>query len=160
MLKRHLVAGAVALAVGGFALGTPAEADSGVKTGLLTCNVDSGWGFVFGSSRDLKCNYSGSSGHHEHYTGHIAKYGVDIGYLQGGVIVWGVLAPTTDLKAGALAGDYGGATGGASVGVGVDANVLVGGFGKSITLQPISIEGDKGLNVAAGIASITLHHVP
>jgi hypothetical protein len=85
---------------------------------------------------------------------------VDIGYLQGGVIVWGVLAPTTDLKAGALAGDYGGATGGASVGVGVDANVLVGGFGKSITLQPISVEGDKGLNVAAGIASITLHAEP
>jgi hypothetical protein len=160
MLRQYLVAGAVTLAVGACALATPATADTTVKTGVLTCNVDSGWGFVFGSSRDLKCNYSGSSGHHEHYSGHIAKYGVDIGYLQGGVIVWGVLAPTNDLKAGALAGDYGGATGGASVGVGVDANVLVGGFNRSITLQPISVEGDKGLNVAAGIASITLHAEP
>jgi hypothetical protein len=152
-----LVAGAAILAIGAV---TSAKADTTVKTGLLTCNVESGWGFVFGSSRDLKCNYSGTGGHHEHYNGHIAKYGVDIGYLQGGVIVWGVLAPTTDLATGALAGDYGGATAGASVGVGADANVLVGGFNKSITLQPISVEGDKGLNVAAGIASITLHHVP
>jgi hypothetical protein len=160
MLKGHLVASAVVLAMGAVALGTPAKADATVKTGVLTCNVDSGWGFIFGSSRDLKCNYSGTGGHHEHYTGHIAKYGVDIGYVQGGVIVWGVLAPTTDLAAGALAGDYGGATGGASVGIGGDANVLVGGFNKSITLQPLSLEGDKGLNVAAGIAAVTLHAEP
>jgi hypothetical protein len=158
MLRQYLVAGAAILAMGACALGTPAKADSTVKAGVLTCNVDSGWGFVFGSSRDLKCTYSGS-GRNEHYSGHIAKYGVDIGYLQGGVIVWGVLAPTNTLAAGALAGDYGGATGGASVGVGVDANVLVGGFNKSITLQPVSLEGDKGLNVAAGIAAVTLHHV-
>ena len=157
MLRQHLVATAAILTMGAFALGTPAKADANVKAGVLTCNVDSGWGFIFGSSRDLKCNYSGSDGHHEHYTGHIAKYGVDIGYLQGGVIVWGVLAPTTTLAAGALGGDYGGAAGGASVGVGVDANVLFGGFNKSITLQPVSVEGDKGLNVAAGIAAVTLH---
>ena len=160
MQRQFLVASAAFLAMGAFALGTPAKADTGVKAGVLTCNVESGWGFVFGSSRDLKCNYSGSGGRHEHYSGHIAKYGVDIGYLQGGVIVWGVVAPTADLKAGALAGDYGGATGGASVGVGGDANVLVGGFDRSIALQPVSLEGDKGLNVAAGIAAVTLHAEP
>jgi hypothetical protein len=160
MLKQYLIASAAILATGACAFGTPAKADSGVKAGVLTCNVESGWGFVFGSSRDLKCHYSGSDGHHEHYNGHIAKYGVDIGYLQGGVIVWGVVAPTATLAAGALSGDYGGATGGASVGVGVDANVLVGGFNKSIALQPVSIEGDKGLNVAAGIAQVTLQAAP
>jgi hypothetical protein len=159
MLNQYLVASAVTLAMGAFALGTPAKADTTVKAGVLTCNVESGWGLVFGSSRDLKCNYSGS-GRHEHYSGHIAKYGVDIGYLQGGVIVWGVVAPATDLKAGALAGDYGGATAGASVGVGGNANVLVGGFNRSIALQPVSVEGDKGLNVAAGIAAVTLHAEP
>ena len=160
MLRQNLVASAAVLAMGAFALGAPAKADTTVKAGVLTCNVDSGWGFIFGSSRDLKCNYSGSGGRHEHYSGHIAKYGVDIGYLQGGVIVWGVVAPTTDLKAGALAGDYGGATAGASVGVGGNANVLVGGFNRSIALQPVSVEGDKGLNVAAGIAAVTLHAEP
>jgi hypothetical protein len=160
MSRKYLVASAAILAVGVFSLGTPVKADGTVKAGVLTCNVDSGWGFVFGSSRELKCTYSASDGHREHYAGHIAKYGVDIGYLQGGVIVWGVLAPTTTLAAGALSGDYGGATGGASVGVGVDANVLVGGFNKSIALQPVSVEGDKGLNVAAGIAQVTLHAAP
>ena len=160
MLRQNLVASAAILALGAFALGAPAKADTTVKAGVLTCNVDSGWGFIFGSSRDLKCNYSGSGGRHEHYSGHIAKYGVDIGYLQGGVIVWGVVAPTTDLKAGALAGDYGGATAGASVGVGGNANVLVVGFNRSIALQPVSVEGDKGLNVAAGIAAVTLHAEP
>jgi len=160
MLRQNLVASAAILAMGALALAAPAKADTSVKAGVLTCNVDSGWGLVFGSSRDLKCNYSGSGGRHEHYSGHIAKYGVDIGYLQGGVIVWGVVAPTADLKAGALAGDYGGATGGASVGVGATANVLVGGFNRSIALQPVSVEGDKGLNVAAGIAAVTLHAEP
>jgi len=159
MIRQYFAVGAAALAVSACALATPAKADASVKAGVLTCNVESGWGFIFGSSRDLKCNYSGS-GRHEHYTGHIAKYGVDIGYVQGGVIVWGVLAPTDTLAPGALAGDYGGATGGASVGVGADANVLIGGSTKSISLQPLSVEGDKGLNVAAGIAAVTLHAEP
>ena len=151
---------ALTLAVAGLALGTiavetPARADAAVKAGVLTCHVDSGWGFVFGSTRGLRCTYSGG-GRNEHYAGKISKFGVDIGYLQSGVIVWGVFAPTTDLGAGALNGDYGGATGGASVGVGADANVLIGGSRREISLQPLSLEGDKGLNVAAGIAAITL----
>jgi Protein of unknown function (DUF992) len=135
---------------------TPAPADATVKAGVLTCHVSSGWGFVFGSSRSLRCTYSGS-GRVEHYTGQIKKWGVDIGYVQSGVIVWGVFAPTTDLGRGALVGGYGGASGGASVGLGADANVLVGGSNREISLQPVSLEGDRGLNVAAGIASITLH---
>ncbi len=57
---------------------------------------------------------------------------------------------------GSLAGNYGGVTAGATVGVGLGANVLVGGSNNSIALQPLSIEGNTGLNVAAGIADITL----
>jgi Protein of unknown function (DUF992) len=153
--KSALTLAVAGLALGTIALDTPARADAAVKAGVLTCHVDSGWGFVFGSSRSLRCTYSGS-GRNEHYSGKISKFGVDIGYLQSGVIVWGVFAPTTDLGAGALSGDYGGATGGASVGVGADANVLVGGSTREISLQPLSLEGDKGLNVAAGIASVSL----
>ena len=96
----------------------------------------------------------------EHYSGNINKFGVDIGYTQGGVIVWGVIAPTSSLAPGALSGDYGGVTASATVGVGVGANVLLGGFNKSITLQPVSIEGNSGLNVAAGIAGVTLKYEP
>jgi len=96
----------------------------------------------------------------ERYVGHIRKFGVDIGFQAGGVIVWGVFAPTTGLPKGALGGDYGGATASAAVGVGAGGNVLVGGFQRSITLQPLSIEGTTGLNVAAGIAEVTLEPQP
>ncbi|MGO8866781.1 MAG: DUF992 domain-containing protein [Alphaproteobacteria bacterium] len=157
MLRKFALAiGAAALAVGVFALPTGAHAQTGVKVGTLTCNVSSGWGFVFGSSRSLRCVYAPVQGAPEHYAGHVNKYGVDVGYTAGGVLVWGVIAPTSTLAPDALAGHYGGVTASATVAVGVGANVLVGGFNKSITLQPVSIEGNTGLNVAAGIAEITL----
>jgi len=157
--KFALAIGAV-LALGLVAFGTETKAQNGVKIGSLTCNVSSGWGFVFGSSRSLRCVYSPVQGPPEHYAGHINKYGVDIGYVKGGVLVWGVIAPTSSLAPGALAGDYGGVTGSATVAVGVGANVLVGGFNKSITLQPLSIEGNTGLNVAGGVAAVSLKYEP
>jgi uncharacterized protein DUF992 len=147
---------ALGLAAGSFILGTPAHAQ-GVRVGVLTCNVSSGFGFVFGSSRAVNCTFSpGPGARPEHYTGAINKFGVDIGYLQGGVIVWGVFAPTANLGPCSLAGTYAGATGSATIGVGLGANVLVGGSANSIALQPVSIEGTTGLNVAAGIAEMSL----
>jgi hypothetical protein len=155
--KLSLAMAAAVVAVGALALSTQAPAQpAGVKAGILTCNVSSGWGFVFGSSRSLRCTYSPKPGVAEHYAGRVQKFGVDIGYVSSAVIVWGVIAPTSDLSPGALSGDYVGATASASVGVGVGANVLVGGFNKSVTLQPVSIEGNQGLNVAAGIGAINL----
>lgn len=138
----------------------PAPAPSGggatVRAGYLTCHVAAGWGFIFGSSRKVNCAYALQPGYTEYYTGSITKFGADIGYLQSGVILWAVLAPTTNLGQGALSGHYGGATASAAVGVGAGANVLVGGFNSSIALQPVSIEGQNGLNVAAGVAALTL----
>src|SRR6201995_5497101 len=156
--KFRLMMGAAALAAGALALaGSAQAAPHGVKVGTLTCNVASGWGFVFGSSKDLRCVFQGNNHHADHYTGSISKFGVDIGYTEGGVLVWGVVAPTSDVRKGALEGDYAGATASATVGVGLGANVLIGGLDKSIALQPLSMEGNKGLNVAAGIGSISLH---
>jgi Protein of unknown function (DUF992) len=150
-----------AVAVAGLAIASTADAaPSGIRVGDLTCNVASGWGFVFGSSKDLHCTYRGSNGHREHYIGAISKFGVDVGYTEGGVLVWGVVAPTSDVRKGALEGDYAGASASATVGVGVGANVLLGGLDKSIALQPLSVEGNKGLNVAAGIGSISLKAAP
>ncbi len=154
-------AAAAALAIGALALAAPARADTaGVKAGVLSCNVDSGWGFIFGSTRELKCSFSQDHGALERYIGHINEFGVDIGYQSGGVIVWAVFAPTADVGQGSLAGAYGGVSGSASVGVGAGANVLIGGFQRSITLQPVSIEGIAGLNVAAGISQVTLVYQP
>jgi len=159
MLKKvGLAIGAIGLAAGLAAQGTPAQAQ-GVRVGTLSCNVAGGWGFVFGSSKALHCSFSPASGQPDHYNGTISKFGVDVGYTKEGVLVWAVLAPTTNVAPGALAGSYGGATASATAGVGAGANLLVGGSNQTISLQPLSIEGNTGLNVAAGIAAITLRHV-
>src|ERR1700687_3644594 len=92
------------------------------------------------------------------HTGSISKFGADIGYLESAVILWAVAAPTNDLSPGALAGHYGGVQASVALGVGAGANVLLGGFHKSIALQPVSVEDQNGLNVAAGIAELTLHY--
>jgi hypothetical protein len=160
MLRKFgLAITAAVFAVGAFAYDstTPTQAQSGVSAGTLRCNVASGWGFVFGSSRDLRCTYS-RPGSVEYYNGTIRKFGVDIGYTGGGALVWGVFAPTATPATGALSGDYAGATASATVAVGVGANVLAGGSDNTISLQPLSVEGNTGLNVAAGIGAITLNY--
>jgi hypothetical protein len=151
------IATAVMIAI---ALCTPSahaeEHKIAVRAGYLTCHVASGWGFIFGSSREVKCAYTLDKNYTEYYTGSITKWGADVGYLSSAVMLWAVVAPTTNLGEGALAGHYGGATASVALGIGAGANVLVGGFKKSIALQPVSIEGQNGLNVAAGIAELTL----
>jgi hypothetical protein len=150
-----------AIAAAGLSVASVANAaPAGIKVGELTCNVSSGFGFIFGSSKDLHCTFRPSRHPREHYTGTVNKFGVDIGYTEGGILVWGVFAPASDIAPGALSGTYAGASADASIGVGLGANVLVGGLNKSIALQPLSIEGERGLNVAAGIGSISLHSAP
>lgn len=156
MSKGLRVAAALAMAVGlSSAFAGSATAQGGVQVGTLTCNASGAWGFIFGSTRDLACTFA-APGRVEYYRGQIAKFGVDIGYTQGGVLIWTVVAPTAVLRPGDLAGTYGGATASATVGIGVGANALVGGSNNSIALQPLSIETNRGLNVAAGVASMSL----
>ena len=155
--KAFLTVGGAAAIAAVLAMTGSADA-AGVKIGVLSCHVSSGWGFIFGSSKDLRCEYSGNR-YAERYVGAVSKFGVDIGYTAGGVLVWNVFAPTAGIRRGALAGSYAGATASATVGLGAGANVLVGGSDRSISLQPLSIEGNSGLNVAAGIGSITLRFV-
>ena len=160
MLRKLAIAiCALGLSAGTAILATPAQAQ-GVKAGALTCNVASGFGFIFGSSKAVNCTFSPNGGPPQHYVGSIDKFGVDIGYVQSAVIIWAVLAPTTNPGPGSLAGTYAGATASATVGVGVGANVLVGGSGNSISLQPLSIEGNTGLNVAGGVAELNLTYQP
>jgi Protein of unknown function (DUF992) len=135
-----------------------AEAKTGVKIGILSCGVEGGVGFIIGSSKGVDCVYQPASGaRSEHYTGSIGKLGVDIGVTQQAVLAWAVFAPGKTNK-GALKGSYTGASAEATVVVGLGANVLVGGFKKGINLQPISVQGQSGLNVAAGIGSLKLDY--
>jgi Protein of unknown function (DUF992) len=129
----------------------------GVKVGLLECKVSSGFGFIVGSSRDVNCVYSpAKGGNKQYYDGSIKKFGVDIGYVSEATIMWAVTAPNWDVKEGALAGDYVGGTASVAAGYGAGANALVGGGGKSFALQPVSVEGQKGIAISAGIGDLTL----
>jgi hypothetical protein len=150
--------GAVAL-VGGAALyGQTHAQSSGANVGSLTCNVSGGIGFVFGSSKTLSCLFNRTDGIAERYSGEIKKYGIDIGFTKEAQMVWLVFAPGS-LAPGTLSGGYAGATASGTVGVGVGANVLVGGNNRQISLQPLSVEGSVGLNVAAGIGAVELRYV-
>jgi hypothetical protein len=134
-------------------------AEERTQVGDLTCDISGGIGLIIGSQRTLNCTFMPSvPGPIEYYTGTLTKLGVDVGVTGGGVMIWLVYAPT-DRPVGALTGTYAGATAEASVGAGVGANVLVGGSNRTVQLQPISLEGQTGLNVAAGVAGIELKWV-
>jgi hypothetical protein len=154
--KLGMTIGAAVLAAG--LMAAPANA-AGVRVGTLTCDVEGGWGYVLGSQKDLNCALKTVNGDVSRYVGDITKLGVDIGYTKAGTLVWAVVAPSKDLKPDALEGSYGGVTVGATAVVGGNLNVLVGGFDKSITLQPISIEGNTGIAVSAGVGAMQLKHV-
>lgn len=156
MLK-HLVS-AVALAsvlAVGPVVSQQAIAAGGVNVGSLNCRVAGGSGFIFGSTKALSCLFTRPDGTAERYRGEIKKYGVDLGFTEGAYMIWLVFAPG-QVKKGALTGTYVGATAEAAVGLGLGANVLVGGSNDQIALQPASVEGVTGLNVAAGFGQITL----
>ncbi len=133
-----------------------AQSADRVKVGTLTCDISAGMGVIIASKKNVTCTFTpAASGATEVYTGSITKFGLDIGGTTGGRMVWTVYAPTTATH-GALAGQYVGASGEATVGVGLGANVLVGGSNRTIALQPVSFQGQTGLNVAVGVAGLTL----
>jgi hypothetical protein len=126
------------------------------KVGTLSCDVSGGIGLIITSKKELTCMFTPSQpGPREVYVGSISKFGLDLGATAGGEMVWAVYAPSTR-RFGALAGTYGGATAEATVGAGLGANVLVGGSNRTVALQPISVQGQAGLNVAAGVAELRL----
>jgi Protein of unknown function (DUF992) len=130
-----------------------------VQAGTLTCDISGGIGFVIGSQKALNCSFVPTlPGPPEFYSGVINKLGVDLGGTRGGVMVWAVYAPTTR-TAGSLAGIYAGASAEITVGAGVGANILVGGSNGTVELQPVSVQQQTGINVAAGVAEIELHFV-
>ncbi len=152
-MKRILATSLLALV----AYGGSAEAE-GVKVGVLTCRVEGGTGFLIGSAKNIDCKYRpASGGRSERYTGSIGKIGLDVGITNESVIAWVVLAPGKT-KPGALKGSYNGISAEATAGVGVGANLLVGGFRQSINLQPLSVQAQVGLNVSLGITNLTLRY--
>lgn len=130
------------------------------KVGTLVCHISGGVGMILMENQALDCVFTDRSGATSHYIGRLTNVGVNIGISGSGQMVWGVLAATDSIGPGALAGDYAGAQGSVAVGAGVGGAVLVGGSGKTISLQPISVSAGTGLNLSAGIGNISLQYMP
>jgi Protein of unknown function (DUF992) len=147
---------AVAALLSAFAALEPAAAQR-VKAGMLNCDVSAGIGFIIGSQRTVSCVFTpDSGGPPEAYGGTISRFGLDVGVTGGGHMLWAVFSEYAGPMRGALAGDYVGATGEATVAVGLGANVLIGGSNRQIALQPVSVSGQVGLNLAVGVADLRL----
>jgi len=133
-----------------------AQSADRTKVGTLTCDISAGIGVIIASKKYVTCMFTPSQpGPREVYTGSITKFGLDIGATSGGEMIWAVYAPSS-AKFGALAGQYTGASAEATVGAGVGANVLVGGSNRTVSLQPVSVQGQTGLNLAVGVAGLEL----
>ena len=154
--QRSAVVAAAALLFTTFG-GPAAHAQTPPPGGQLKCDVSGGLSYIVGSSRALDCVFTPTDSPPEFYQGRINKIGVDIGFQRRGVIVWAVLSPGLTRGPGALTGNYVGVTADVAAGVGAGANALVG--GNKIVLQPLSVSGSIGVNLAAGIGNISLTYV-
>jgi Protein of unknown function (DUF992) len=133
-----------------------AQSQQGVQLGVLNCRGGASMGFVVGSVTNLGCVLTGTGRPDQPYVATIRKVGLDLGITEQTALSWAVFAPVNYSGPGDISGNYAGAQSSASIGVGVGANVLVGGSQNSIALQPLSLQGSVGLNVAAGLQSLEL----
>lgn len=156
-MKRLVLSSMISGLVLGLFLATPAVAQTSAKVGTLSCDVSAGVGMILVQKQTLRCVFTPLSGAPvDIYTGRIDEYGVALGAVQQGQLVWAVLATVDGVPHGALAGTYAGVGGEATAGVGAGANVLIGGAGRAFSLQPLSVEGQVGVNIAGGITTVTL----
>ncbi|PZN96394.1 MAG: DUF992 domain-containing protein [Hyphomicrobiales bacterium] len=147
---------AVVAAAGLLVSAAPSFAQSGAPTGRLTCNVGAGIGVVVTSQRPMNCTFAPRRGPSQRYVGVVRNFGLDLGTIRSSTMSWRVYGPYARAPLGALSGRYAGATARASAGVGGSANLLVGGNNDEVTLQPLSLQGSRGVNVALGVTRLEL----
>jgi len=141
-------------------IASPALAQTSIKVGTLTCDISAGIGMIITQKQTMTCLFTPTNGSPpDKYIGRIDQFGLALGAVKQGTLVWGVVAPASGVPRGALAGTYGGVGAQATAGAGLGANVLVGGTGRAFSLQPLSVQGQAGLNFAAGVTTVTLTHV-
>ena len=157
-MRRFLVlAGtAITLLVASVAATTAQQPMQRVQVGILECRGAASIGFVVGSVTNLGCVLRADGAPEDRYIATIRKVGLDLGITEESALAWVVYAPVAHIGPGELSGNYAGAQGSAALGVGVGGNVLLGGSSNSIALQPLSVQGQVGVNVAAGLESLEL----
>jgi hypothetical protein len=155
-MRRFLILAGAALAMLTASIAGANAQQGRVQVGVLECRGGASVGFIVGSVTNLGCVLRVDGVPDDRYIATIRKVGLDLGITQESALAWGVFAPVARLGPGDLAGNYAGAQGSATLGVGVGGNVLVGGSNNSIALQPLSVQGQVGVSVAAGLESLEL----
>jgi hypothetical protein len=159
VLKHPLVLTTIVL-ITAIASQASAQVPSRTKVGTLNCQLAPSTGFIVGSHDPMRCQYTPDGPFSpELYAGVITTVGLDIGFKTGGELAWAVIAPTVGPPRGALAGEYLGASGSVTAGGGGGANVLIGGSQRSFVLQPLSLQGQTGLDLTLGVSSLELRPV-
>jgi hypothetical protein len=139
----------------------PCPAQAKARVGTLSCDVSAGIGLIIFQKQTMTCTFTPDGGGLiGRYIGQIEEFGVALGAVEKGHLVWGVIAETVGIQPGVLAGTYAGVGAEATAGVGLGANVLIGGTERAFSLQPLSVEGQIGVNIAAGVTSVTLRPSP
>ena len=149
------------LAIAVALVASPASAQAATQVGTLACDVSAGVGMILTQRQTLNCLFTpAGGGPPEPYYGRIDKFGLALGAVQQGQLIWVVFAPASGVPQGALAGAYAGVGAEATAGVGLGANALYGGTGRAFSLQPASIQGQTGFNIAGGVTTVTLWPAP
>jgi hypothetical protein len=156
MRRFHVLAALAAVMLTVSAGSAAAQPIHRVRVGVLECRGGASVGFIVGSVMNLGCVLHADGLPEDRYIATIRKVGLDLGITEETALAWGVYAPVARIGQGDLSGTYAGADGSATLGVGVGGNVLVGGSNNSIALQPLSLQGQVGVNVAAGLESLEL----
>jgi hypothetical protein len=126
------------------------------RVGVLECTGGPSAGYLIGSVTNLNCMLTRNGRRVEPYVAQIKRYGFDVGYTDRWVMAWDVYGPTPRVPPGGIAGDYGGAGASASVGTGASSNQLIGGPGGSLSLVPLEVNGQQGLNLAFGFEGMEI----
>jgi len=133
-----------------------ADAREPFRVGTLTCDTSARVGLVLGSRQDMRCVFLAVNGRQYIYRGLIRRIGLDLGVTRGGTLLWRVFARNSQIGRSTLRGSYVGASGNVALGLGLGAKLLIGGSRRSVMLQPLSVEGQIGINLALGVANLTL----
>jgi hypothetical protein len=144
------IAGAV------LALSFAGPALANTQLGLLKCDTSIGIGEILVRKQTMTCVFTHTDGTTENYTGKVHQFGIEIGEVDEGHLAWAVFAASPATGTGLLAGKYAGVDASVAAGIGLGADVLVGGTGEAFSLQPFAVEGEPGVGIAAGVEQIEL----
>ena len=136
----------------------PRIASADVELGVLSCKsvVGSRLNLVIRSTVDVKCEMKYSGGEVERYKGETGiALGLDLSFKDNEEIAFTVIS-ASEVKVGSypVTGKYIGAKATVSAGIGLGAAALIGGSNDNFGLNPLALETNQGVGVAADIGFI------